>query len=59
MIGWLNLGTLVLGLIAWILPAINIMRYEKRSTNWITLSIVSLSACSICYFYRFAVFMRE
>ncbi|MCH1627882.1 hypothetical protein [Fredinandcohnia quinoae] len=52
MIGWLNIGSLVLGLIAWILPAINITRYEKRSRNWITLSILSLSACSISLFFQ-------
>ena len=52
MIGWLNLGSLVLGLIAWILPSINIARYEKRSKYWITLSIVSLSACSVSLFLQ-------
>lgn len=59
MIGWLNLGSLVLGLIAWILPAINIMRYEKRSKNWITLSIVSLSACSISLFLQICSFYER
>ena len=59
MIGWLNLGSLVLGLIAWILPAINITRYEKRSRNWITLSIVSLSACSISLFLQIYSFYER
>lgn len=44
--GWLNLGSLVLGLIAWVLPVINFGRYEKQN-HWITRSIMSLSACAI------------
>ncbi|WP_159881832.1 hypothetical protein [Paenibacillus puerhi] len=47
MIAWLNLGSLVLGAVAWILPAINISRYYKRSRDWVTLSMVS-----ICSFYE-------
>ncbi len=31
MIGLLNIGSLVLGLIAWILPVVNFMRYEKKA----------------------------
>ena len=59
MIGWLNFGSLVLGLIAWILPAINITRYEKLSRNWITLSVVSLSACSISLFLQICSFYER
>lgn len=59
MIAWLNLGSLVLGLIAWILPAINISRYERRSKYWITLSIVSLSACSISLFLQICSFYER
>ncbi|WP_230321304.1 hypothetical protein [Planococcus salinarum] len=44
--GWLNLGSLVLGLIAWVLPVVNFGRYEKQN-HWITRSIISLSACAI------------
>ena len=45
--GLLNLGSLVLGLIAWILPIINLMRYQKHENqNWFILSIVSMSACA-------------
>ena len=56
MIGWLNVGSLVLGLIAWILPVINISRYKKRSSSWIELSIISLSACSISLFFQICSF---
>jgi len=48
MIVWLNLGSLVLGLIAWILPVVNLLRYGKHDhRNWTTLSITSISACAI------------
>ncbi|ASN06303.1 hypothetical protein [Virgibacillus necropolis] len=53
MIGWLNLGSLVLGLIGWILPVINLMRYENRThSNWVGLSIMSISACAISLFFQ-------
>jgi cytochrome c oxidase subunit 4 len=41
---WLNLGSLVLGLIAWILPVINLVR---RNRKWTVLSLASVSACAI------------
>ncbi|GGN61312.1 hypothetical protein [Oceanobacillus indicireducens] len=48
MIGLLNVGSLVLGLIAWILPVISLLKYRStNNTNWITLSILSLSACAV------------
>lgn len=48
MIGLLNLGSLMLGLIAWILPVVNLMRYEKHDhRTWVALSFVSISACAI------------
>ena len=58
MIGLLNLGSLVLGLIAWILPVVNLMRYKKHDhRNWVALSIMSISACaiSLCFqiFYNY------
>lgn len=52
MYGWLNVGSLVLGLIAWILPVVNLRRYKKHDCrNWAVLSITSLSACaiSVCF----------
>jgi hypothetical protein len=55
--GWLNIGSLVLGLIAWILPIINLMKNNKQvHKNWVVLSLMSISACaiSICFqiFYQ-------
>lgn len=53
MIGLLNIGSLVLGLIAWILPVVNLMRYKKQDhRNWIALSFLSLSACSLSLYFQ-------
>ncbi|WP_158738748.1 hypothetical protein [Alteribacillus sp. YIM 98480] len=47
--GWLNIGSLILGLVAWIIPIINLARYIKQENKkWIALSIyISFSACAI------------
>jgi cytochrome c oxidase subunit 4 len=46
--GWLNLGSLVLGLIAWILPVVNLVQHNKADRrNWIIFSVASVSACAI------------
>jgi len=46
--GWLNLGSLILGLIAWILPVVNLVQRNKADhRNWVVFSIVSVSACAI------------
>lgn len=53
MINFLMLGSLVLGLIAWIFPAINIILYKKRDNkNWAILSILSISACAISLYFQ-------
>ncbi|WFA09061.1 hypothetical protein [Tissierella sp. Yu-01] len=49
MISFLMLGSLVLGLISWILPIVNLRSNNK---NWIILSIVSISACSISLLFQ-------
>ena len=44
----LNLGSLVLGLVAWILPVVNLVSYDKANhRNWVVFSVVSISACAI------------
>lgn len=61
MFGYLNLFSLILGIIAWILPVISIMRYKKHNNrNWATLSLFSISACaiSLCFqifYYNYLV----
>lgn len=52
MSGWLNVGSFALGIIAWILPIVNLSRYKKDELrNWSALSIMSVSACtfSLCF----------
>jgi len=50
---WLNLGSLVMGLIAWTLPVVNLMRDKNHNRkNWSTLSIVSISACAISLYFQ-------
>lgn len=45
---WLNLGSLVLGLIAWILPIINLLQHNKAEhRNWVVFSVASIGACAI------------
>ncbi|MFJ7976687.1 hypothetical protein JNUCC23_09745 [Peribacillus sp. JNUCC 23] len=57
-VGWLNIGSLVLGIIAWLLPVVNLIRDKKQDNkNWVALSIMSISACaiSLCFqiFYNY------
>lgn len=50
---WLNLGSLILGLIAWILPIVNLLRVKNHNhNNWSTLSIMSISACAISLYFQ-------
>lgn len=43
-LGWLNIGSLVLGFIAWILPVLNLTSKEI-TPRWTLLAMGSLSAC--------------
>lgn len=43
----LNLGSLVFGLIAWILPVVYIALYNINNRNWVVYSVASVSACAI------------
>lgn len=52
MITLFNPASLILGIIAWILPIINIIRYKKHNNNWATLSIISLSACATSIYFQ-------
>ncbi|MCA0985669.1 hypothetical protein [Guptibacillus algicola] len=50
--GWLNIGSLVLGLIAWVLPIVTLAREDKlKYKKWVVMSISSFSACgfSLCF----------
>lgn len=53
MITLLNPASLVLGLIAWILPVVNLMQRKKHDNrNWVVLSTISLSACAISLLFQ-------
>ncbi|WP_211249874.1 hypothetical protein [Carnobacterium funditum] len=43
----------MLGLIAWILPLLNLVYYKKnKNRRWISFSVVSLSACAISLYVQ-------
>jgi len=50
--GWLNVGSLVLGLIAWTLPVIGILIARKKQLNFWSLTALSLMACAIAIFFQ-------
>ena len=50
MIGLLNLGSIVLGFIALILPFVNIVRFKKYDQK--NLSFLSISACAISLLFQ-------
>lgn len=52
MISFLMIGSLALGLIAWIFPVINIMQSKKNNKNWAVISILSISACAISLYFQ-------
>jgi len=48
MYGLLNVGSLVLGIVAWLLPLINLSIENKaKYNNWVALSMTSLGVCAI------------
>lgn len=49
----LNILSLLLGLIAWILPIINLAKKNKfEHKNWVVLSIISVCACAISIYIQ-------
>lgn len=54
MIGWLNAGSIVLGLIAWILPVMILSRVAKQdlSSGIIFSMMISMSACMISLLFQ-------
>jgi hypothetical protein len=54
MIGLLNVGSLIFGLIAWILPVVNLAQRTKQGDQkWGLLSVISISACAIALNLQF------
>ena len=56
MMGLLNLGSLLLGLVAWILPVVNLVRAYRgdHHGNRAALSIASFSACAVSLCLQFS-----
>lgn len=53
MITLLNPASLLLGLIAWILPIVNIINHKKlNNKNWITFSFMSIGACATSIYFQ-------
>ena len=53
MYGWLNVGSLLLGLAALIIPVIIIVRYKKRGNrNQPVLYTESMCACALSLFFQ-------
>lgn len=49
---YLNLVSLILGFIAWMLPIVNLIKYNNHEhKNWMIFSIASVGACasSLCF----------
>lgn len=53
MITLLNFVSLILGLIAWILPIINIINKKLYNKNWSNLSVISMGACATSIYFQF------
>ena len=50
---YLNLGSLLFGLIAWFLPIISLARRNKaKNQNWIIYSMLSISVCAISLYMQ-------
>lgn len=48
-----NSGSFVFGVIAWILPAYNLMRKKKANhKGWVALSITSVIACAVSLLFQ-------
>lgn len=53
LVGWLNIGSLVLGLIAWILPMVSLAKQNKdNNKTWVFFSIISFTACIISIYFQ-------
>lgn len=51
--GWLNVGSLLLGLIAWALPIVNIAGINRvKNSNRAAYSAASLGACALALFFQ-------
>lgn len=52
MVGLLNIGSIIFGLIAWVLPVMSLMRVEKDRQQWVMFSLLSVISCSIALCFQ-------
>ncbi len=53
MISLLNIGSLILGIIAWAIPIISIINKKRaKESNWAVFSLTSIGACGISLFFQ-------
>ncbi|WHX24510.1 hypothetical protein QNH47_09890 [Virgibacillus halodenitrificans] len=53
MMGLLNIGSLILGIVAWVLPAISLLSYDKTKVKkWQVFSILSITACALALCFQ-------
>lgn len=53
MVSFTMLGSLILGLIAWALPIINLIKIKRnQSEDWYIFSMASLIACSVALYFQ-------
>jgi|SRR5690625_233928 len=53
MIIWLNISSFVIGIVALILPVINMLIYKRNNyRRWFVFSIMSMIACTLCLFLQ-------
>ena len=50
--GWLTLGSLVLGLIAWFIPVFSIIRRKKRGNSQLTMIVLSMGSCATALWFQ-------
>ena len=50
--GWLTLGSLVFGLIAWFILVFSIMRHKKRRDSQSTTIVLSMGFCAIALWFQ-------
>lgn len=61
--GLLNFGSLILGVVAWIIPVVAVLGAKQKDKRWLALSISSFSACAIAVclqiFYTYHLVMIQ
>lgn len=50
--GWLNIGSFVLGLIAWIIPVYSMIQRKKIGKNHSIMILLSMMACAIALWFQ-------